>query len=156
MMWLFPVLRGDFQLQMVAVQKFLCGRQAIGGKQVAGAAIRAMDADALGRQIHLIGAGAAGAVDLALGLQLLDHKAYDVIDLGIGQEGLLPVRGSTVKVRILLHGGRALGDQLLVKGVQLLGAFLGCGVQHLLVLAEKADVNIGIGAGKAEKILAVK
>ena len=141
----------------------MCGDEGVGGDDLLGAAFFAPYAHTLGGELCGVIAvvcsgeiegfgrgsclrafGMALAVDLALGVKIVDHESDDLHDLRIGERGFVCVKIAEAFDSVFLEH---------IEKLELVAREFGFNVVRL---AHKADVDSRIGAGKHEDILAVK
>jgi len=141
----------------------VCGDEGIGGDDLLCAAFFAIDAHSfcreLGGVVAVVGGGevegvggcgvlaslgVAFAVDLALGVEVVDDEGDDLHYLRVGKGGFVGVEVAEAFDAVFLKH---------IKQLELVACKLGFDV---VLLAHKADVDARIGAGKHEDVLAVK
>ncbi len=151
------------QSQTIAIQKVMRGDKGVGRHDLLGTAFFAIDAESVGCQlcgvVAIVGGceiegvcgngvlgtlGVAFAIDLALGVEVMDDKGHDLHDLRVGECGFVGVKVAEAFDAVFFKH---------VEELKLVSCKLGFDVVRL---THEADIDARIGAGQHEDILAVE
>ena len=146
-------------MQAVCIEECVCRQHGIGGNDTRRTADTAGELDALVGDFGLIaallliplakvacgrfcgGVGMTVAVDLALGVEIVDDKEDDVENLGVGEILFVAVQSREIRYAVLLQH---------VEQLQLGACQLGLDAVHL---TRDADVDVRVGAGEHEEVI---